>query len=149
ADRKALRASFDGLRREADVGGAVQGVDQFTQQAFNILTSSKLAEALDLEREDPRLRDRYGRGSPEPAGYGDAGPLLNDYFPAARRLIEAGVRVVSLAYGRWDWHGRPHGTNFDNARDHLPALDQGVCTLLEDLEARGMGDDVSVVVWGE
>jgi hypothetical protein len=65
-------------------------------------------------------------GAGEPAGYGDAGPLMNDYFLAARRLVEAGVRVVSLAYGRWDWHGRPHGTNFDNARDHLPQLDQGL-----------------------
>jgi uncharacterized protein (DUF1501 family) len=108
-----------------------------------------LAEALDLELEDPALRDRYGRGSGEPAGYGDAGPLLNDYFLAARRLVEAGVRVVSLAYGRWDWHGRPHGTNFDNARDHLPRLDQGLSTLIEDLDSRGMLDDTSVVVWGE
>src|SRR4029079_4030684 len=101
------------------------------------------------EKEDPKLRDRYGRGSKEPAGYGDAGPLLNDYFLAARRLIEAGVRVVSLAYGRWDWHGRPHGTNFDNARDHLPALDQGLTALIEDLEQREMLDDVSIIVWGE
>src|SRR5258705_260608 len=86
---------------------------------------------------------------PGQAGYGDAGPLLNDYFLAARRLVEAGVRVVSLAYGRSDWHGRPHGTNFDNARDHLPALDQGVCTLIEDLESRGMLKDTTVLVWGE
>ena len=74
---------------------------------------------------------------------------MNDYFLAARRLVEAGVRVVSLAYGRWDWHGRPHGTNFENARDHLPQLDQGLTALLDDLEARGMLDDVTVLVWGE
>ncbi|HND52797.1 MAG TPA: DUF1501 domain-containing protein [Pirellulaceae bacterium] len=148
-DRQALMQQLDRLRRDADASGAIEGMDAYYQQAFGILTSSRLAEALDLEREDPRLRDRYGRGSPEPAGYGDAGPLMNDYFLAARRLVEAGVRVVSLAYGRWDWHGRPHGTNFDNARDHLPQLDQGVTALLEDLEARGMSDDVSVVVWGE
>ena len=140
---------LDRLKREADATGAIHGLDSWQQQAFGILTSSKLADALDLEKEDPKLRDRYGRGSSEPAGYGDAGPLLNDYFLAARRLVEAGVRVVSLAYGRWDWHGRPHGTNFDNARDHLPALDQGVCTLLEDLESRGMLRDTSVLVWGE
>ena len=125
-----LLASFDGLRRERGRRRRrSQGADQFTQQAFDILTSSKLAEALDLEREDPRLRDRYGRGSPEPAGYGDAGPLLNDYFLAARRLVEAGVRCVTLAYGRWDWHGKPHGTTFENARDHLPMLDQGLTAL--------------------
>ena len=149
SDRQALMAQLDRMKREADATGAIQGLDSWQRQAFGILTSSKLADALDLTREDPKLRDRYGRGSAENAGYGDAGPLLNDYFLAARRLVEAGVRVVSLAYGRWDWHGRPHGTNFENARDHLPALDQGVCTLIEDLESRGMLKDTSVLVWGE
>lgn len=148
-DRKTLLASFDGLRRELDASGAVEGADRFTQQALRILTSSRLAEALDLDREDPRLRDRYGRGSPEPAGYGDAGPLLNDYFLAARRLVEAGVRVVTLAYGRWDWHGKPYGTTFENARNHLPMLDRGVSTLIDDLHDRGLDRDVSVIVWGE
>lgn len=149
SDRKTLMAQLDKLRREADASGAIGGLDEYQQQAFGLLTSSRLAEALDLDREDPRLRDRYGRGSPEPAGYGDAGPLMNDYLLAARRLVEAGVRVVSLAYGRWDWHGRPHGTNFENARDHLPVLDQGVTALVEDLELRGMINDVSIIVWGE
>jgi hypothetical protein len=148
-DRKALLRTFDGLRREWDASGAVEGTDRFTQQAMEILTSSKLAEALDLEREGPRLRDRYGRGSPKPAGYGDAGPLLNDYFLTARRLVEAGVRVVTLAYGRWDWHGKPYGTTFENARHHLPMLDVGVTTLVEDLHQRGMDKDVTVLVWGE
>ena len=73
----------------------------------------------------------------QPAGYGDAGPLLNTYFLTARRLVEAGVRCVTLAYGRWDWHGRPHGTTFDNARDHFPALDQGLTALIEDLGDAG------------
>jgi hypothetical protein len=148
-DRKALLSSFDGMRRELDAGGGVEGADRFTRQALNILTSSRLAEALDLDREEPRLRDKYGRGSPEPAGYGDAGPLLNDYFLAARRLVEAGVRVVTLAYGRWDWHGKPHGTTFENARHHLPMLDQGITTLLQDLHDRGLDKDVTVLVWGE
>ena len=148
-DRKALISSFDNLRREADATGVMEGKDKFTEQALNILTSSKLAEALDLEKEDVRVRDWYGRGSPKPAGYGDAGPLLNDYLLAARRLVEAGVRVVTLAYGRWDWHGKPHGTNFENARDHLPMLDRGVTALIQDLKERGLDKDVSVVVWGE
>lgn len=148
-DRQSLLASFDRFRREADAARLMDGLDAFNQQAFGILTSSKLAEALDLTREDRRLRDRYGYGSPEPAGYGDAGPLLNDYFLMARRLVEAGVRCVTLAYGRWDWHGRPHGTNFENAREHLPMLDQGVTALVEDLHQRGLDRDVSVVVWGE
>ena len=147
-----------GAARQASTASAARptrparstGADAHTQQALGILTSSKLADALDLEREDGRLRDRYGRGSPEPAGYGDAGPLLNDYFLAARRLVEAGVRVVTLAYGRWDWHGKPHGTTFENARHHLPLLDQrpdGPAS--RTCDQRGLDKDVSVVVWGE
>jgi uncharacterized protein (DUF1501 family) len=95
------------------------------------------------ERHHPRP------GFDQPAGYGDAGPLLNDYFLAARRLVEAGVRVVTLAYGRWDWHGKPHGTNVENARHHFPVLDQGLSALINDLHDRGLDKDVSVVVWGE
>ena len=147
--RDSLRQKLDTLRRAAESDDAIAGLDAYQQQALGILTSSKLADALDLEKEDPKLREKYGGGSLEPAGYGDAGPLTNDYLLTARRLVEAGVRVVSLAYGRWDWHGRPHGTNFDNARDHLPRLDQGLTTLIEDLESRGMIEDVSIVVWGE
>jgi hypothetical protein len=149
SDRKSLLTGFDGLRRAVDASGQMEGADQFTRQALSILTSSRLVEALDLEREDPRLRDRYGRGSPDPAGYGDAGPLLNDYFLAARRLVEAGVRVVTLAYGRWDWHGKPYGTTFENARGHIPMLDIGLSALLDDLYDRGLEKDVSVIVWGE
>jgi hypothetical protein len=148
-DRQALLSHFDGLRREMDAAGSLDAADKYTRQALEILTSSKLADALDLDKEDPRLRDRYGRGSPEPAGYGDAGPLLNDYFLAARRLVEVGVRVVTLAYGRWDWHGKPHGTTFENARNHLPMLDQGLTALVDDLHQRGLDRDVTVLVWGE
>ncbi len=148
-DRTALMRRFDGLRKAADATGSLDGADESTRRALNILTSSRLADALDLEKEDVRTRDRYGRGDPKPAGYGDAGPLLNDYFLAARRLIEAGARVVTLAYGRWDWHGKPHGTTFENAKHHLPMLDRGLTALVEDLEQRGLDKDVSVVVWGE
>ena len=147
--RKSLLTNFDTLRRDLDASGMLKGMDKFTEQAFGILTSSKLAEAIDLEREDPKLRDRYGRGSDKPAGYGDAGPLLNDYFLLARRLVEAGARVVSLAYGRWDWHGMPYGTNFSNAREHFPMLDLALTALIEDLERRNMLDNTTVLVWGE
>ena len=147
--RRRLARSFDNLRREMDVNGSLAGADEYTRQAVGILTSGRLAEALDLERKPGRVRDWYGRGDPKPAGYGDAGPLMNDYLLAARRLVEAGVRVVTLAYGRWDWHGKPHGTTFENARHHLPVLDRGLCALLEDLRVRGLERDVSVVVWGE
>jgi hypothetical protein len=148
-DRRQLMRSFDNLRREVDAGGNLSGADEYTRQALNILTSSRLADALDLEREPARIRDWYGRGDPKPAGYGDAGPLMNDYLLTARRLVEAGARIVTLAYGRWDWHGKPHGTNFDNARHHFPVLDQGLCALVEDLRVRGLDKDVTVLVWGE
>ena len=148
-NRKQLLNEIDRLKREAEVSGALVGLESQYQAAFGILTSSKLVDALDLEQEDPRVRDTYGRGATENAGYGDAGPLMNDYLLAARRLVEAGARVVTLAYGRWDWHGRPHGTNFENARDHLPILDQGLSALLDDLKDRGLDKDVTVIVWGE
>ncbi len=63
----------------------------------------------------------------------------------ARRLVEAGVRVVSLSYGRWDSHGK----NFDLVRDHGSKLDQGFSALLDDLDVRGLLDDVTVIAWGE
>lgn len=148
-NRKLLLNEIDRLKRDAETSNALAGLESQYEAAFGILTSSKLVEALDLEREDPQVRDRYGRGASENAGYGDAGPLMNDYLLAARRLVEAGARVVTLGYGRWDWHGRPHGTNFENARDHLPIFDQGLTALLDDLHERGLDKDVSVVVWGE
>lgn len=148
-NRRALLEGIDRLQREANQSRALEGLSKNYQDAFGLLTSSRLVDALDLEQEDPRVRDWYGRGAPENAGYGDAGPLMNDYLLAARRLVEAGVRVVTLAYGRWDWHGRPHGTNFENARDHFPVFDRGLCALLDDLEQRGMDKDVTVIVWGE
>ncbi|HET6882148.1 MAG TPA: DUF1501 domain-containing protein [Pirellulales bacterium] len=148
-DRQSLLDGFDRFRRDTDAAGNMAGLDVFQQQALGILKSNRLAEALDLEQEDQRVRDRYGYGSPKPAGYGDAGPLLNTYFLTARRLVEAGVRCVTLAYGRWDWHGRPHGTTFENSREHMPMLDQGLTALVEDLHQRGLDRDVAVVVWGE
>ena len=148
-NRKQLLEEIDRLKSDAEKSGALVGLESQYQAAFGILTSSKLVDALDLEQEDPRVRARYGGGTLENAGYGDAGPLTNDYLLAARRLVEAGARVVTLAYGRWDWHGRPHGTNFENARDHLPVFDHGLSALLDDLRERGLDKDVTVLVWGE
>jgi hypothetical protein len=148
-DRQALLAELDRLKRKLDSDPALAGLDAQYQQAFSLLTSGKVVEALDLDREPARVRDRYGRGADVPAGYGDAGPIMNDYFLAARRLVEAGVRVVTLAYGRWDWHGQPHGTTFENARDHFPIFDQGLTALVKDLHERGLDKDVTVIAWGE
>ncbi len=148
-DRRMLRRTMDSLRQQLEKTDVIDGMDAFYRQAFEILTSGRLVEALDVEKEDPALRERYGRGNTEPAGYGDAGWLHNEDFLMARRLIEAGARVVTLSFGRWDWHGQPHGTNFDNARDHIPVLDQALSALLDDLQDRGLDRDTSVVVWGE
>ena len=147
--RRTLLEQVDSFRRQLETSDVIDGMDAFYQQAFEILTSGKLVDAMNVELEDPALRERYGRGSKEPAGYGDAGWLRNEDFLVARRLVEAGARVVTLSFGRWDWHGQPHGTNFDNARDHLPALDQALSALLDDLRDRGLERDTSVVVWGE
>jgi len=143
--RQALLAGFDRFRRQAEVSSTMQGVDVFTQKAFDVLTSSKLVEALDLEREDPLVRDRYGRGSAAPAFGEDAGPHWMDQFLMARRLVEAGARCVTLSFGSWD----RHGGNFERLPEQLAKFDQGITALVEDLHARGLDHDVSVVAWGE
>jgi hypothetical protein len=143
ADRQALLASFDNYRRDVDASGLMEGLDAFKQQAFGVLTSGRLLEALDVSREDAKLRERYGKGDAKV--HGDAAPMLNEQFLVARRLVEAGARVVTVAYGFWDYHGN----NFKNARADLPLLDQGVHALVTDLHERGLDKDVSVIVWGE
>ena len=90
------------------------------------------------------MRERYGDGKPYKFQY-DGAPTVNDHLLMARRLVEAGVRCVTLSYGRWDSHGK----NFDLVRDHGGKLDQGLSALIEDLDARGMLNDVTVVAWGE
>jgi hypothetical protein len=143
ADRKALLASFDNFRRDIDNSGMMEGLDAFNQQAFGILTSSKLLDALDVEKEDAKVRDSYGKGDPK--NRDDGGPKLMEHFLIARRLVEAGARCVTLAFSRWDHHG----DNFGALRQDLPLLDQGISALLEDIYARGLDKDVSVIMWGE
>jgi hypothetical protein len=143
-DREALAAGFDGLRRELDVDGKYRALDSLTDRALGVLTSSKLVEALDLSRESEKVRERYGDGKPYNFQY-DGAPTVNDHLLVARRLVEAGARVVTLSYGRWDSHGK----NFDLVRDHGGKLDRGLSALIDDLDARGMLDDVTVVAWGE
>lgn len=143
ADRKALLSSFDGFRRDVDASGLMSGLDTFNEQAFGIMTSSKLMEALDVEKEDRKIRESYGKGDPK--NRDDGGPKLMEHFLVARRLVEAGARCVTLAFSRWDHHG----DNFGALRQDLPLLDQGLSALLQDLYQRGLDKDVSVVVWGE
>jgi hypothetical protein len=143
ADRKALLASFDSFRRDVDASGMMSGLDAFNEQAFGMLTSSKLLEALDYQRESPRLVERYGKGDPKVRG--DAAPRMLEQFLIARRLVEAGARVVTVAFGFWDYHSN----NFKIAREDMPMIDQGVSALVQDLHDRGLDKDVSVIVWGE
>ncbi|MCA9223361.1 MAG: DUF1501 domain-containing protein, partial [Planctomycetales bacterium] len=89
-------------------------------------------------------RERYGQGDPK--NFGDGAPRNLEHFLMARRLVEAGARVVTLNFGRWDFHSN----NFSGLKDtHLPQFDQGLSALIEDLHARGMDRDVAVVAWGE
>lgn len=144
-DRRSLLAGVDRFRRQLDRGTVYEGSDAFTRQAFDVLSSSKLIEAMDLDREDKALRDRYGRGSSSPAFGEDAGPHWMDQFLMARRLVEAGVRCVTLSFGSWD----RHGGNFERLPIQLPKLDQAVTALVNDLHERGLEEDVSVIAWGE
>ncbi|MCA9164610.1 MAG: DUF1501 domain-containing protein, partial [Planctomycetales bacterium] len=105
--------------------------------------SSNLAEAMDISKEDPSIVERYSQGDPKFRA--DGAPKMTENFLVARRLVEAGARVVSLNFSRWDWHGN----NFGRAREDFPMLDNAVSALVQDLEERGMLRDVSIVVWGE
>ena len=145
-DRERLRRSLDGFRRSTDQSGVMEGIDSYNSQAFDILTSSGLAEALDLSKEDPELLKRYGENDTKYQR--DGAPKMIRNFLVARRLVEAGARVVSLNYSRWDWHGGD-GMNFPRSRQEFPLLDQGLSALITDLHERGLDKDVSVVVWGE
>ena len=142
-DRKSLLRGLDNFRRSVDNTGMMEGFDSAAQQAFGILTSSQLAAALDLSKEDPRVRARYGEGTTRHQG--DGAPRINQQFLLARRLVEAGVRCVTLSYSFWDWHGQ----NFSNARTNLPDFDMAMSSLVEDLYERGLDKDVTVIAWGE
>jgi len=144
ADRRSLLTDVDRLRRDIDATRALDGMDSLTRSAFDILTSSRLAKALDVSDEPQSVRERYGKG--DPSRFGDGAPRNLEHFLVARRLVEAGARVVTLNFGRWDFHS----DNFNGMRDtHLPQFDQGLSALIEDLHARGLDKDVAVVAWGE
>ncbi len=143
-DRKSLLSSVDRLRRDMDNSGTLSGLDALSQQAFNILTSSELVDALDISKEPESVRERYGKGDPN--RFGDGAPRNLEHFLMARRLVEAGCRVVTLNFGRWDFHS----DNFNGMKNtHLPQFDQGLSALIEDLHQRGMDKDVAVIAWGE
>jgi len=128
---KGFEETFKKVDKAADV---VDGYDAFHKQALEILRSDKTKKAFDLEQEKPALRTRYGA---TPFGQGAL---------AARRLVEAGVRFVTISLGGWDTHGR----NFDAlSKRLLPSLDQTLSALIGDLSDRGMLDKTIVYCAGE
>jgi uncharacterized protein (DUF1501 family) len=143
SNRRKMLESVDRYRRVVDASGMLEQLDGVSQRAFDLLTSDRLVKALDVTQEDPKLRERYGKGSP--AAITDAGPDWNDQFLVARRLVEAGARCVTLGFGGWDYHGF-----FDpKPGPQSERLDQAVSALVQDIHDRGMDKDVSVVVWGD
>ncbi|HET6423092.1 MAG TPA: DUF1501 domain-containing protein [Planctomycetaceae bacterium] len=141
-NRRSLLEQLDGMRKSV-TDQDIDAMDENYRRAFDVLTSSRVVEAMDVEKEDPKIRDRYGKGSSKHLG--DGAPLWNDQLLVARRLVEAGVRVVTVGYGFWD----THGNNFGHMKQHLPTFDTGLSALIEDLANRGLDREVQVVVWGE
>lgn len=132
-DRRSLQQHLDMLCRKVERPGTVDAMDQFDQQAFEMVTGTRARQAFDIDSEDPKTRDRYGRNT-----WGQSTLL-------ARRLVEAGTTFVTCHFGGWDSHWNHQGT----MERHLPRVDQAVHALFEDLEQRGLIDQVLVVVMGE
>jgi len=130
-NRRSLMGMIDAARRAAE--SEPDDMDRFNREAFDLLTGPDARRAFDLKGEDPRLRDRYGRHQ-----WGQSALL-------ARRLVESGVRFVTLTFGGWDFH-----SSIDKGMHSvLPVLDAAVGTLIEDLDHRGQLDSTMVVVMGE
>ncbi len=132
-DRRGLLAALDRVDRRRDLSGTMSGLDRFTAQAYEMVTGPAARRALDLTREDPRARDRYGR------------TRIGQSCLLARRLVEAGVTFVTIAEGNWDHHAQVA----QMCRQQVPPLDAALGSLIEDLHDRGLADNVLVVVWGE
>jgi hypothetical protein len=130
-ERSTLLSSFDTLRRDVDTKGDMAAMDAHTGRALEMITSTRARDAFDLKREPPGTYERYGK--------------YCENLLVARRLVEAGINVVTLKLGDWDTHEK----NFIDMRDQLPKLDLGVHALVSDLCDRGLDKDVAVVVWGE
>ncbi|TXT36918.1 MAG: hypothetical protein FD138_839 [Planctomycetota bacterium] len=134
-DRKALLAGLTNVRQGTDSKGMMTALDSFTERAVNLITSGEVAKALDLRREDPRLLERYGVEKDQ----------QNQRMILARRLIQAGTRCVSFSWGGWD----THGNNFGHLKMQLPNLDNGLATLIQDLDAHGLLNDTIILMSGE
>lgn len=132
--RMSMLKHFDTIRRDVDASGVLAGMDTFSQQAWELVTSPKVQDAFDITKEDAALRDRYGRHKM------GQGMLL------ARRLVEAGVRFVTVDTGGWD----THANNFETLKTKkLPEFDAAYSSLIDDLDQRGRLDSTLVLAWGE
>jgi hypothetical protein len=138
-DRHRLLEGLDVARRELESDQAAIGIDRFQQKALDILASTRVRDAFDLEKESKETRERYGEG---PYRHG---PHPGRSLLLARRLIEAGVSVVTVGVHNWDTHSH----NFSSLREMLPVLDRALHSLMSDLIERGMLDDVMIVMGGE
>ena len=131
--RQTLLQAMDGLARQIDGNDPIRTYGEFQQRAANILLSAEARSAFAIEQESPATRDRYGRNT-----FGQSCLL-------ARRLVERGVRFVTINYGGWDHHAKI----YEGLEKKLPELDQGFPTLIADLQARGLLDDTLVCMFGE
>jgi hypothetical protein len=132
-DRKRLLTSFDRLRRDIDGTGLADSMDKFQAEAYEMISGARAREAFDLSREDPRLRDRYGRHT------------WAQSCLLARRLVKAGVTFVTVHMGGWD----DHATIKEAMHNKLPILDNAVGSLVEDLDRTGLYDKTAICVCGE
>jgi hypothetical protein len=147
-DRRQLLGSFDRLRRDLDNTGQMEALDRYQQRAWEILTSRAARDAFDLDREPDAVRQRYGfMPAFDPGASNRCGaPAWSQRILLARRLVEAGVRLVTVDLRWWDTHVQ----GFDSLRrGFLPRWDQAFPALLEDLEQRGLLESTLVVAWGE
>ena len=131
--RQSLRAAVDGLARQVEADDQLRTMDEFYARALDLVTSPEARRAFDVRREDPRLRDKYGRTT------------TGQSCLLARRLVEAGVRFVTVSSGGWDHHANI----FPSLDKRLPELDLALSALLDDLDARGLLASTLVVCMGE
>jgi hypothetical protein len=154
-DRKDLLKSFDAMRREVDAARDSTDMDTYTARALDIITSPKARDAFDLSKEPEKVRAKYGHKDDKYIYVGTKAdsPWGGEKFLLARRLVEAGVPVVTLRAGGWDHHGNvvsgAGGTIFISLKSALPLLDQSIHALVTDLHDRGLDKEVLVLVWGE
>jgi hypothetical protein len=143
--RTTLLSALDNLRREIDSHGELAATDSFTLQALDMITSSRVREAFDLSREPAGVQAKYGGDIEYKYDPDRRRCWEGSKFLLARRLVEAGVPVVTLAVGVWD----THSDHFTYQRDNVPLLDRSLHALITDLHDRGLDKDVAVVVCGE